>query len=193
MTRPRLACAAAVAALGMAGCASASLTQLWRDPNYRSPPVSRVVVLSAIPKDANPARFENAVAAALTAQGFQATTASSIFPPGRFDKVKMREYVEANKVDLLVMVRLTTEKAAPVVVTTTAAAGGWYGGVAGSQSTVVSQSTDVSARIEVFDLHTDPDTLIWSGQSNTVDIQGAAEALAADLVKKLRAEKILVK
>ena len=148
-------------------------------------------ILSAIPKEANPAQFESAVAAALTAKGFQATTASSAFPPGSTDKFQVRRYVADNKVDLLVMERLTTEKAEPVVVTTTVVQGsGWYGGYGGtvaSSSQVVAQGTEVAARIEVYDVRTEPDTLIWSGQSNTVDIQGAAQSLAADLVKQPRA------
>jgi hypothetical protein len=57
----------------------------------------------------------------------------------------------------------------------------------------VAQGTDVTARIEAFDVRTDPDTLIWSGQSNTVDIQGAAQSLANELVKQLESAKILVK
>lgn len=188
---------AIVVALVVAGCTSASLTQLWRDPSYKARPASRVFILSAIPKEANPAQFESAVAAALTAKGFQATTASSAFPPGSTDKFQVRRYVADNKVDLLVMERLTTEKAEPVVVTTTVVQGsGWYGGYGGtvaSSSQVVAQGTEVSARIEVYDVRTEPDTLIWSGQSNTVDIQGAAQSLAADLVKQLESTGILVK
>jgi hypothetical protein len=189
--------AAILVALVVSGCTSASLTQLWRDPSYQARPASRVFIVSAIPKEANPAQFEIAVAAALTAKGFRATTASSVFPPGRLDKFQVRRYVDDTKVDLLVMERLTTEKADPVVVTTTVAQGsGWYGGYGGtvaSSSQVVAQGTDVSARIEVYDVRTEPDTLVWSGQSNTVDIQGAAQSLAADLVKQLEATRILVK
>lgn len=192
MNRPLVA-ALAVAALCTTGCASASLTQLWRDPNYRSHPVNRVMVLSASGKGGNAIQFENAVAAALKARGYQAATASSVFPPGRFDKFAINRYVTENKVDLLVMERLTTQKADPVTVTTTAMAGGWYGGVAGSQSMVVSQETEVTARVEVYDVRSEPDILVWSGQSNTVDIQGAASAIAADLVRQLEATGILAK
>ena len=65
--------------------------------------------------------------------------------------------------------------------------------MAGSQSMVVSQETDVTARVEVYDVRSEPDILVWSGQSNTVDIQGAASAIAADLVRQLEATGILAK
>jgi hypothetical protein len=196
--RLRLVPAALVVALSVSGCASLSLTQIWRDPNYGSRPVKRVFIVSAMPKSANPAQFENALAAALTAKGFESATAASVFQPGaRLDKFKVKKYVEDNGVDLLIMLHLTTEPAQPVVVTTTVAQGsGWYGGyggVAASQSTVVSQGTDMMARVDVYDVRTEPDTWIWSGQSNTVDIQGAAQSLSAEIVKELLAARILIK
>jgi curli biogenesis system outer membrane secretion channel CsgG len=196
MKRLLLASVAALATLGLAGCASTSVTQLWRDPSYRSRPASRVFVVAAMPGNANPAQFESALAQALTAKGFQATTRSSLFPPGRIDRNKVQEYVNGNGVDLLVMERLTTEAAAPVAVTTTVSqSSGWYGAYGGATatSTTISQGTDVSARIEVFDVRTEPDTLIWSGQSNAVDLQDAAQSLSAALTSELIKAQILVK
>jgi hypothetical protein len=187
---------AAVVTLGLSGCAGVTLTQTWRDPNYPSRPVTRVFILSTAPGNAQAAQFENAIAQAFTAKGFQAATAASVFPPGRLDKRKVQEYVNGNGVDLLVMVHLTTEKAAPVVVNTTVAqSSGWYGGYgsAASTSTTIAQGTDVMARIDVFDVRTDPDTLIWRGESNEVDLQGAAKSMAGALTDALVKAKILVK
>ena len=196
MTRLLLASVAALTTLSVSGCASISVTQLWRDPSYRSRPVNRVFVVAAIPSNAKPAQFENALAQALTAKGFQATARSSVFPAGRIDKHKVQEYIDGNGVDLLIMMHLTTEAAAPVVVTTTVAqSSGWYGAYGGATatSTTISQGTDVSARIDAYDVRTEPDTLIWSGVSNAVDIQGAAQALSAALANELIRAQILVK
>jgi hypothetical protein len=193
MKRLLPASVAVLAVLGVSGCASASLTQLWRDPSYRSRPVNRILVVSAMPRSANPGQFENAVAQALTEKGFQAATGAGLFPEGRLDKMKVQKYVNDNGVDLLIMERLSTEKAAPVVVTTTVAQGGWYGGAVASSSQVVSQGTNVTARIDVYDVRTEPDTLIWTGESNAIDMQGAAQSFAAELMKALIAAQILVK
>jgi hypothetical protein len=196
MKRLLLASVAALTTLSVSGCASTSVTQVWRDPSYRSRPVNRVFVVAAIPSNANPAQFENALAQALTAKGFQATARSSVFPGGRIDKHKVQEYVAGNGVDLLVMMHLTTEAAAPVVRTTTVSQStGWYGAYGGATatSTTITQGTDVSARIDAYDVRAEPDTLIWSGVSNAVDIQGAAQSLSAALANELIKAQILVK
>jgi hypothetical protein len=196
MKRLLLASVAALTTLSVSGCASTSVTQLWRDPSYRSRPVNRIFVVAAIPSNANPAQFENALAQALTAKGFQATARSSVFPGGRIDKHKVQEYVAGNGVDLLIMMHLTTEAAAPVVRTTTVSQStGWYGAYGGATatSTTISQGTDVSARIDAYDVRTEPDTLIWSGVSNAVDIQGAAQSLSAALANELIKAQILVR
>jgi hypothetical protein len=194
--KSRLLASVAALALGASGCAGASITQLWRDPDYRSQPAARVFILAAMPGNANPAQFENALAQALVAKGFQAATNSSVFGPGRSDRFKVKQYLDDNKVDLLVMLRLTTEAAAPVVRTTTVSQGsGWYGAYGGvsATSTTISQGTDVYARIEVFDIRADPDVLVWSGQSNAVDLKDAARSLSAALASELVRAQILVK
>ncbi|MCX5731129.1 MAG: hypothetical protein NTY18_07225 [Deltaproteobacteria bacterium] len=196
MTRLLLASGIALATLGVTGCASTTVTQLWRDPNYRSGPANRIFVVAAIPSNARPAEFENALAQALTAKGFQATTRSSVFPTGRIDRHKVQEYVDGNGVALLIMMHLTTEAAAPVVRTTTVSQStGWYGAYGGATatSTTISQGTDVSARIDAYDVRTEPDTLIWSGVSNAIDIQGAAQSLSAALANELIKAQILAK
>lgn len=196
MKRLSFVSAAALAALFFAACAGTSITQLWRAPDYHSRPSGRVFIIAAMPGNANPAQFEGALAQALLAKGFQAATKTSVFGPGRLDSMKVKQYMAENNVDLLVMERLTTEAAAPVVVTSTVAqSSGWYGSYGGvaATSTTISQGTNVYARIEVFDVRTDPDTLVWSGQSNTVDLQGAPQSLSAALTSDLIKAQILVK
>jgi hypothetical protein len=193
LNRRLLASVAALVALGTSGCAGTTVTQLWRSPDYRPHPVNRVFIFAAMPGHANPVQFENALAQALAAKGFQATTASSLFPPGRMNRIQVQEYVVANRVDLFVLMRLTTEAADPVTVTTTVAtSNGWYGSYA-SQTAVVAQGTDVSARVEVYDPRTEPDTLIWAGQSNVVDLQGAPQSLAAVVTSELIKAQVLVR
>ncbi len=58
---------------------------------------------------------------------------------------------------------------------------------------MVIQGTDVTAKIEVYDVRTEPDTLVWSGESNAIDIQGAPQSLASVLTGELMKAQILVK
>jgi len=191
VNRLRPASLAALLALAASGCAGVSLTQTWRDPNFRARPAGRVFILAAMPGHAKPTQFENALAQALTAKGFQAATASSVFPPGRLDRIKVKEYIDGNGVDLLIVMHLTTEATTSAVTQT----GGWYGAYGGTMvsSTTLIQGTDVRARIDVYDVRTEPDTLVWRGESNTVDIQGAAQSLADALASELLQAQILIK
>ena len=191
-----VATAAALAMLATTGCAGITVTQLWRDPDFVSRPGARVFIIAAMDNSANPAQFENAMAQALRARGFETTTNLGNFPPGRINRMAIRQYVAENQVDLILMTRLTTEPATPVVVTKTAVvSSGWPGNfstVAGSQTMVI-QGTNVNARVEAFDARTEPNALVWSGQSNTVDVQTAPQSLATTVAADLVAARILVR
>ena len=190
------AAAAALAMLATTGCAGITVTQLWRDPDFVARPATRVFIIAAMDNSANPAQFENAMAQALRGRGFQATTNLGNFPPGRIDRMAIRQYVAENQVDLILMTRLTTEPATPIVVTKTAAVSSGWGAfgttTVGSQTTVI-QGTNVNARVEAFDARTEPNALVWSGQSNTVDVQTAPQSLATTVAADLVAARILVR
>ena len=193
----RLAIAAAtVATLVTTGCAGMTVTQLWRDPDFVSRSPTRVFIIAAMDNSANPAQFENAMAQALRSRGIQATTNLGNFPPGRIDRMAIRQYVAENQVDLILMTRLTTEPANPVVVTKTAAVSSGWGAfgttTVGSQTTVI-QGTNVNARVEAFDARTEPNALVWIGQSNSVDIQTAPQSLATTVAADLVATRIVVR
>lgn len=188
---------AAAALLVVTGCASATVTQLWRDPSFRPQPGERIAVAAVTAHGAPAVVFENAVAEQLRSKGFQVATASSAFPRGRPDKFEAKRYMKENGVVLLVVVQVFAEPAPPVTVTSTVAqTSGWYGGyggVVGTQTTTISQGSDAHARFDVFDVRTEPDTRIWSGISNTVDMDGAAQSLSEQFVKQILAAGILAK
>lgn len=190
--------AVALVLIGVSACSTASLQQVWRDPNYGSRPVRRVLVIGVTPRGLTPAQFEDALAQALIAKGFQAATASGVFPPGPLNSMKVQQFVDANEVDLIVMERFSAESTPSVAATTVTTSSGWYGAYGQSSYTVttVSQSTKVTAKYDVFNVHTDPDTLIWSGLSSSFDLQGsqtAAQSLASSLTNDLIRTQILVK
>lgn len=185
--------------LAVSGCASTEVVQLWRDPKYSARPIRRVFIVATGPKDAARVQFENALAQALTAKGFPAATEASVFPPGQLDRWKVKEYVDANQVDLLIMLRVTKEVSTQVTpATVTTYSRGWYGGYGATSYTTayVSENTNVLCETNVFDVHPDPDVLIWAGKSDTFNMQSAQEAatsLSTALVKDLIQAQILVK
>jgi hypothetical protein len=201
------ACASAAALLVLSSCATTNLVQVWRDPNYRSAPVNRIFIVGIMPNDGYRVTFENALAQALQSKGFQAATASSVFPPGQLDKEKVQQYVLDNNVDLVVVQRLAKETTTEYVPPTVAYAppapyyGGWYGAYGYGYGAVyspgyIAEDTNVKAETNVYSVKSNPETLIWSGNSNTFNIQSAqsgAQSLAASLVGDLIKAGILVK
>jgi hypothetical protein len=201
------ASASAVALLVLSSCATTNLVQTWRDPNYRSQPVSRIFIIGVMPNDQYRVSFENALAQAFQKKGFQAATASSVFPPGQLDKEKVQQYVASNDVDLVVVLRLskktTTEYVPPSVAYVPAAPyyGGYYGAYGYGYGAVYSpgymdENTTVTAETNVYSVRTSPESLVWSGNSDTFNVQGAqdaAQSLSALLVADLIKAQILVK
>jgi hypothetical protein len=189
----------------LSSCTTTNLVQTWRDPNYRSRPVNRVFVVAVIPNDMYRVQFENAMAQALIAKGFQAATAASIFPPGQLDKEKVQQYVLDNQVDLVIVQRLNKQTTAEYVPPSVAYVppapyyGGWYGAYGYGYGAVYSpgymtEETSVIADTNVYSVN--PEALVWSGNSNTFNVQdgqSAAQSLAASLVADLIKAQILVK
>jgi hypothetical protein len=191
---PRVA--AIAASLALSACASTSLVQVWRDPDYPSRPVKRVFVVAMMPNQQFQAQFENATAQALLSKGFQAATASGVLPPGQNDPVAIQDYVHNNAVDLVIQQRLRKQTTTEVVPATVAYGGGWYGGGVAWTSGSVSSETTIFAETGVFDARTEPNSLVWSGSSSTFQAQSATEAatsLATALVADLMKAGILVK
>ncbi len=201
------ASAPALALVLLASCTTTNLVQVWRDPNYRATPVKRVFIVGVMPNDMYRVQFENALAQALIAKGFEAATSASVFPPGQLDKEKVQQYVADNKVDLVIVQRLTkktVEEYVPPSVAYVPPApyyGGWYGYYGYGYGAVyspgyVSEQTNVLAETNVYSTHSDPEALIWSGNSNTFNVQDAASAaqsLSSSLVSDLVKAQILVR
>ncbi len=197
----------ALALLATSACTTTNLVQTWRDPNYRAQPVNRIFVVGVMPNDMYRVQFENGLAQALLSKGFQAATSASVFPPGQLDKEKVQEYVNANGVDLVIVQRLTkqtTEEYVPPSVAYVPPApyyGGWYGYYGYGYGAVyspgyVTEQTNVLAETNVYTARTTPEALVWSGSSNTFNVQDAASAaqsLDAQLVATLIKAQILVK
>jgi hypothetical protein len=195
---PRPIRAAALAAtLALSGCAaSTSLVQVWRDPDYAARPVKRVFCVAMMPNQQFQGQFEDAMAQALIAKGFQAATTTGVVPPGQYDPVAIQEYVRKNDVDLVIQQRLRKETKTEVVPASVTYGGGWYGGGVAYTSGSITSETTVMAETGVFDARVEPNALVWSGSSSTFQAQGAADAarsLASALVADMMKAGILVK
>lgn len=201
------AAASTVALMVLASCTGTRMVQTWRDPKYQAQPVKRVFVITAGPTDANRVVLENAIAQALLDQGFLAATATGVFAYDPPDKDKAVAFVRANQVDLVIVQRLTKRTELAYLpgtvdyVPPTPYYGGWWGAYGSGDgfyytSSYVEEDTMVTAETTVYSAHSEPEKLVWSGASTTLNVQdakSASKSLATSLVKTLLEAGVLSK
>jgi hypothetical protein len=204
------AAAFAVALLVLSSCTGTKMVQTWRDPKYQAQPVKRIFLACIMPSDAARVTFENTLAKALLDQGFLAATSTGVFEYGVVDKEKALQFVKENKVDLVIVQRMMKETELAYMPGTLDSnvpdspfwgnAGTWYGayGYGGSSYSpgYMEEDTRVKTETTVFSTATDPEKLVWSGASSTINVQSAgsaAKSLATELVSDLIKAGILVK
>lgn len=94
-------------ALVTAGCASTTLTNSWRSPDYSGTMTSLVVV--GVSKQASVRRvFEDEFAAQLRSQGVRAMPSYTLVPEdGPIDKEILRSAVDSTNADAVIITRTT--------------------------------------------------------------------------------------
>jgi hypothetical protein len=94
----------------LAGCASSDLVNVWSDPTFQSPPLKKILVISA---GKNPVRrriWEDAFSLALSKHDVAATASYRLFPDALPDTSEVIQSVQANGFDgVLVTRRLPSE------------------------------------------------------------------------------------
>jgi hypothetical protein len=196
----------AVALMVLSSCTGTKMVQTWRDPKYEGQPVKRVFVVCVGPTDANRVVLENAIAQALLDRGFLSATATGVFGYDPPDKDKTVAFVRENKVDLVIVQRLMKETDLTYMAATmdtmpvTPSYGTWYSayGYGGTAYTpaYMAEDTRVKAETTVFSAQSQPEKMVWSSASTTMNVQDAksgAKSLASTLVKNLVEAGILVK
>jgi hypothetical protein len=186
------------------------MVQTWRDPQYQSRPVNRIFIACFMPSDAARVTFENTLAQALLDKGFLSATSTGVFEYGTVDKEMAVKFVRENKVDLVIVQRMMKETELaymPGTVDSTVpnspfwgSSSTWYGayGYGGTAYTpgYMEEDTRVKTETTVYSTATDPEKLVWSGASSTVNVRSAgsaAQSLQTELVTDLVKAGILVK
>jgi hypothetical protein len=195
------AAAATVAILALASCTGTKMVQTWRDPKYQPLPVKRIFIIAVVPSDRHRVLMENTLAQTLLDKGYLSATSTGVFQEGLIDKEKATAFARSNKIDLVIVMRLTKTTELDYLPPTldyvppTPYYNGWwsaYGAGDGFYYTsgYLEENTTVKAETTVYSAHTDPEKLVWSGASATFNVQKAedaaksiSDALVTDLVK----------
>jgi len=186
-----------VVALAIAGCASVSVTNQWRDPAYAGPPAINFVVVGIARNETTRRVFEDTFVADLRAAGVQAQPAYTQIEAGENGKVKLTDLVRESGADAVLTTRVQRVQQklnvspGPSYYSGYGGFYGWYGGAWASTPTV-SQYEVVTLETNVWDPKSG--TLIWAATTERVaspDIPKVTTQLAQALIPRMRADHIL--
>jgi hypothetical protein len=196
-----------LAALGLvalvAGCATVTITNQWRDPNWAGPPASHVVVIGISNSDAMRRIFEDTFVQQLQAAGITAAASYTQIAPND-TSVKLSDLIKSSGAEAILVTRVLRVQQR---INVTPSGPGWggpgwggpgRGGFYGWYGNAWAQTQDVSVTEEVF-----LETTVWDARTQSVvwtvttqsiasnNIPRATTDLASTLIPKLKADGIL--
>lgn len=92
------------------GCASPHLTNMWRDPEFKGPSMTNMLIIAANKSPVNRRIWEDEIVAKLSAQGVASTPSYRLYSDSIPDPDQVRVAVREKKIDgVLLIKRLPTE------------------------------------------------------------------------------------
>ena len=201
-----------LAALGLltavAGCATVSITNQWRDPNWQGPPASHVVVIGISNSETMRRIFEDTFAQQLQAAGISASASYTQIAP-HDTSVRLSDLIKSSGADAILVTRVQSVQQRINVSPTGPGWGGpgwggggwggpgrggfygWYGN-AWAQTPDISVTEEVILETTVWDARTQ--SVVWTVTTQSIasnNIPRATTDLASTLIPKLKADGIL--
>src|SRR4051812_20795114 len=92
------------------GCASTSLDDSWKDPNYSGGPVSKVLVVGVSTQAKVRQDFEETFAQALNRKGVQAVASYTLIPEnGKIPEDALQKAIEKTGADAVLITRMVSK------------------------------------------------------------------------------------
>lgn len=195
MRKKSLWVVAVLAIVAIATMASPKVEFSWKNPSYNGEKFKNIIVLALNGKAANRAEFEDELVAAISRPGTQVSPSYDFIarPDATpIDMTDMRELVREQKIDAIVVARLTKRDTKTTYVpgqvwTPVPYYGtfyGYYGAIYPAIYTPGYMETEKQAQVEVnFYSTAKPDgELIWTGTTNTFDV-GSVKKTLKGLIK----------
>ncbi len=190
----------------LSACASTSLDNTWKDPQYSGGPVSKVLVVGVSTQASVRRAFEETFAQALTEEGVQAVPSYTLIPEdGRIPEEALKKATEQAGVDGVLITRMvgrTTDvsvypSSAPMPPPGFGMRRGYYGYYTGAwvgyyEPTTVQTTNYVIAETTLF--RKDAPEPVWSATSRTVeprDVRKATEGFAKIMIDELRKQGLI--
>lgn len=179
--------------LALAGCATTSVTNQWKDPSWQGPPASNVLVLGITKSDTNRRIFEDTFAQQLRAAGVQAEQSYTQIPSGDAS-AKVGDVIKSSGAQAILATRV--QRVEQKINVTPSGPGwggfyGWYGG-AWASTPDVTQYDQVTLETTVWDARSQK--VIWTVTTEgigTSNIPKAVQELATTLIPKLKSDGVI--
>jgi hypothetical protein len=189
-----------VLALVLAACATTTLTNQWKNPEYSGPPLRKVLVLGVTKQPSVRRVFEDEFAARLQAAGVQAVQSYTLLPQdGQADQAVLEKIVQDIGADGVLVTRLVKQeqktRVSPGFYYPYPYAGfyGWYSSYWMGYYEPSVYSYDVATA--ETSLYSPPQSrLVWSGTTETFapsDVKKDTSEFAAVVIKALREQGII--
>jgi hypothetical protein len=183
-----------VFSLVVAGCASVSITNQWKDPSWNGPPATNVLVIGVSRSDTTRRLFEDTFVRDLTAAGVRASASYASIPPGGDGSAKLGDVVRHTGSDAVLVTRVQRIEDRINVTPTGPGYGGFYGWYGGAWASTpeVTQTTLVTLETSVWDPRSEK--LVWTVTTRGVassDIPHVTQELSSTLIPKLRTDGII--
>lgn len=189
----------------LSACATTTLDNSWRDPQYSGGPVTKVLI-AGISNQASVRRtFEDTFSGMLRTEGVEAIASHVVVPEdGQMPEDKLRAAVDQSGAGAVLITRMVQRQTEISVTSATPmppAAGvrlrGYYGAYSGAwigyyEPTTVRQYEYIVAETTLF-VGENPRP-VWSGTTRTIeskDIRGATEGFAKPVIQALKKEGLI--
>lgn len=164
------------------GCASTSLVDQWKSPEFKGPPLTKVLVMGVSTQPGPRRIFEDEFSAALRAAGVQAVPSYTVIPTdGQAEQAVLEKALQQVGADGVLITRLVSREqktqVSPGFYQPVPAMGfyGWYSSawVGYYEPPTVYQYDVVTADTSVYGVNAG--TLLWSGTTQTFSPQDVAK------------------
>jgi hypothetical protein len=192
----------AAALLAAAACASTSLVNQWKDPQYITHAFKRIMVVGVTKQTSMRRTFEDEFVAQLKAAGVDAVQSYTALPEdGQAQEAKLAQAVEAVSADGVITARLVKAEqkteVTPGYYHPMPAAGfyGWYSSawMGVYEPPLVYQYDVYTSETSLYDMPAN--TIVWSGTAQTSapgsDLRKEIAAYAKIMIRAMRDAKVL--
>jgi hypothetical protein len=180
--------------LALTGCASISVSNQWKDPNWAGPPAGNVLVVGITKSETLRRLFEDRFVQQLQSAGLTASASYAQISSGAASNDQLGALIKSTGAQVVLATRVQRVESKVNVTSTGPAYGGFYGwyGAAWASTPMVTQYDVITLETSIWDVKSG--TVIWTATTQNVasnDIPKTTGQLAQTLIPKLKADGIL--